>query len=328
MSGDLLKRARACERDGKLDEAAAAYRDVLAKDGASGEAAIRLVALHLLAGRNADAETEARAFVARTGSADAHSTLGQVLRLTSRADEAIASFRRAVELRPKDAPFRVLLNEGLRAQYWRPDASKLAGASGPLLLHLRFLGLLSPEVQHWLATETDERLPASLVSSLDARYGGRFSKEVDALAALADSLRGSGPVAAARARVVTSSATLEGTFIDTDSTILGSLEAVEGEVYSLIPFASLKSMEIRSRGPWFGVRLGFRDGTERDVSIPALYLFTDGSRNPRLREGSLTVWKAFRDRFRIGLGLRDYFLDAGGKPKLVGFDDLRRVDFL
>jgi protein involved in temperature-dependent protein secretion len=335
-----LERARAFEREGSLDAALAAYREAATEDPAAGEPRIRIVGLHLLAGRTADAEHEARDFVARADSSDAHATLGQVLRLTFRLDEAVASFSTALARAPGSPGLRALLNDARRAKYWTPTAELHASLAareraGPLppadafrFFHARFAGLLSPDVQRWLvAADGRDELPRDLVAALDAKFEGRFSRELGEVVEMAESLRRRGPYAPARARITTASRVLDGEIIDTDSTILGAFEVVEGDAYAIVPFAEVRALEVVKPGPYFAATLTRRDGAERSVEIPALYFFTEGCRTKQAREGSMTVWRTLRGPFRVGLGLRDFYVRSEGKPQLLGLDGVRRIEF-
>ena len=313
-----------------------AYRQAAAADPAAGEPRIRIVGLHLLQGRTSDAEREARDFLAHAPTGEAHATLGQVLRLSGRIDDSIASYTAAFNLSPTPA-LRALLNDARRSKYWSPNGdewSSLAAKETPTdaeryrFLHLRLLGLLSPDVQAWLTRISPdlETLPSTLARNLDGDFGGRFSKELEEISSLSDSLRREGPVAAARASVATSSGVLDGPLIDSDASILGALEVVEAERYALVPFAEIRRVKVVSRGNYFTARLTRRSGADSTVELPALYYYTEWCRDPQAREGRVTVWKAFTKRLRVGLGLRDFVI---GEPKvrLIGIDAIDSIDF-
>jgi protein involved in temperature-dependent protein secretion len=333
----ILERARAAERDGRLDDALAAYREAVGADPKAGEPRIRIVGILMLRGQNADAEREAQAFVDAAGTGEAFATLGQVQRLSGYPDAAISTCARAAALNPALRPF---LNDARRARYWKPDGDAFAalyaknenGEATPAeryrLLHLRFLGLLNPDAQRWLTTLSpdQETLSDPMIADLDKRFGGRYTSELAGVTKLAEDLRVAGPLSPARARVVTASGAIDGTIVDTDSTILGALEVIENDAYALVPFSELKHLEVVSRASWFHVRLTRRDGRESEADVPALYYHTEWCRDPQLRDGHLTVWKAFTPRFRVGLGLRD-FVVGEGKLRLLGIDAIKAVEF-
>lgn len=328
----LLERARAFERQGKLEDALAAYREAAANDPGAGEPRIRIVGLLLLRGEAAEAEREAREFAARAKSADAYATLGQVLRLASRHHAAILEFRRACLLKPGDASLRRLLNDATRSRYWsvsaeelgelrgRFEAGRATPAEGCRYFHLRFLKLLLPDVQRWLVTLDEEDLPEGALRAIEA--------DLAAVAQAAEALRAHGPYAPARARVSTASETVEGMLADTDATLRGSLEVLDDRGYSIVPFADLRRVDVLGSGAYFTVRLVGRDGGERTAETPALYYFTEWCRVPEVREGRVTVWRTFRDSFRVGLGLRDFELARADGTALVGLDLVRAIEFL
>jgi len=314
----------------------AAYRQARDAEPATGEPRIRIVGLHLLQGRPADAEREARDFLLHAPTAEAHATLGQVLRLSGREVEAIESYVAAHTLSPTPA-LRALLNDARRSAYWCPNGDEwaaLAAKEHPTdaeryrFLHLRLLGLLSPEVQAWIIriAPDQETLPPALARRLDAEFGGRFSKELKEVSSLSDSLRREGAVGAARARVTTTSGVAEGLLIDSDAAILGALEVVEEERYGLVPFGEIRRLTIASRGNYFTARMVRRGGRESTVEIPALYYYTEWCRDPQAREGRVTVWKALTKRLRLGIGLRDFVI-GDEKLQLFGIDTVEAIEF-
>lgn len=328
-----LERARGFERHGRLDDALAAYREAAAADPSAGEPRIRIVGLLLLRGRAAEAESEARAFVAQSGSADAHATLGQLLRLGSRHEEALSHFQAACARDPASPGLRRLLNDGLRSRYWsqsaaltaelrvRFESGRATPAEGFRYYHLRFLGLLSPDVQRWLMNIDQEALPDATLDALDRQAG------LSAVLKSCRALREHGPYAAAAARVTTESETLEGSLSDSDMTILGGLEVVEASGYSIVPFGDLRSVEVREPGAYFKAALRDRGGRDREVEMPALYYFTEWCRSVEVREGRLTVWRTIADPLRVALGLKDFELTRADKTFLIGLDRIRRIEF-
>ncbi len=334
MTDDPIKRARRHEQAGEIDQALAAYREVPLEAPAYAEARIRIVGIALLRGRLDEAEREARAFAAqRLASPEPHATLGQVLRLSFRHDDAIASFRAAADLAPSNAGYRMLLNDARRAKYWSPDAdlyaalrvhatSGQAGASAQArLFHLEFVGLLNPEFQHWLTgSEADDALPRRLRESLDGRFDGRFSQMLAEVAAARERVR-----APARARVVLRSGPPREALIeDADGTVGASLEAIDGDGYALLPFGELASVEFGDAAPYVRTRVVPRSGPARDVDVPALYFFTEGCRLADVREGRRTLWRALAPGLRVGVGLRCFAVDGG----LVALSAVKRVEFV
>jgi hypothetical protein len=341
VTDDPIKRARAHEAAGRLDDALAAYREVPAGAPAWSEARIRVVGIALLRGHLDVAEREARAFAsARPDSPEPHATLGQVLRLSFRHDDAIASFAKAASLAPGNAGYRMLLNDARRGRYWSPDADHYqalsihatSGQASPAALaryfHLAFVGLLNPDFQRWLtASEADNALPATLRSSLDARFGGRFSQELDAVVATWSRLREPGsPWEPARARVsFAGSPARDGLLEDGDGTVGAAIETIAGDEYALVPFGEIASVDfLQAAGAYVSARLTPRSGKPRDVEVPALYLFTEGCRLPGLREGRGTVWRTLATGLSVGLGLRMFRLGDG----LVGIDRVKRIEIL
>lgn len=338
---EAMKRARDLERAGRLGEALEAYREAAAADPSAGEPCIRIVGLHLLQGRHEEAEREAREFVGSRANSEAHATLGQVLRLRGRHDEAVDSFAKALSLDPESRGLRVLLNEARRGRYWAPSAeawtalaakSKDGSASPRDLvrwMHLRFLGLVSSEIHRWISAADDrEELPPAILADLDRRFDGRFGRELSETASLAQRLAEGGPLSPAAAKVVTiDDGTVEGRFADTDSLLAGSLEAIVDDRYDVISFGELRSFEVVEAGPWFRVRLSFRDGRTPEALVPALYLLTESCRHADAREGRVTLWRYFTEKFRVGLGLRDFELVSSADRKLLGFTSVQRVEF-
>lgn len=341
MADDPIKRARKHEAAGEIDQALAAYREVGASAPSYAEARIRIVGIAMLRGQLQEAEVEARAFVTACPTMpESHATLGQVLRLSFRHDEAIGAFRKAVELAPQSAGYRMLLNDARRARYWAPDADLCAGLeahvasgkAGPSArirhFHLQLAALLSPEVQHWLtdsaAIEKEEKLPAGLRRSLDARFEGRFSRALDEAVGAWKVLR-----AEARARMtLADGGTREGGVEDSDGTIGAALEAIDGDEYAILPFGELSSIEFGGPGPYVRTRVTPREGRPREVEMPALYFFTEGCRKKDLRDGRRTAWRLLAGGLRVGLGLRAFLVHGASKTTLVGLDRVKRIDFL
>ena len=97
-------RARAQVRRGQFADAAAALLEALAERPDDLPARLDLVVVLRRLRRAADAETEARAAVARApGTASVHEALGGVLFEQGRDREATAAFRDVLRLRPDHA---------------------------------------------------------------------------------------------------------------------------------------------------------------------------------------------------------------------------------
>ena len=110
-----LTAAIARHREGRLAEAEAAYRQVLAGAPRDPDALHYLGVLCHHRGENADAvDLIQRAIAGAPGYADAHNNLGNVLRALGRTEEAAAAYRRALALRPDDASIENNLGMTLR----------------------------------------------------------------------------------------------------------------------------------------------------------------------------------------------------------------------
>jgi tetratricopeptide (TPR) repeat protein len=98
----LVRRALAAHQQGRIAEAQAGYREILARDPANAIATHYLGLAAWQSGDVATAERMMREAIARDASvADFHNNLGLLLRDTGRAEEAIACFVRTVEVDPR-----------------------------------------------------------------------------------------------------------------------------------------------------------------------------------------------------------------------------------
>ena len=130
---EAMRRAALYARTGRLAEAHALYRTVLAARPDHREAlkACALVAFRL------DAVDEAAALLQRAvaledGDAGAHNDLGNVLQAAGRIDTALAAYRRAVEIDPERAETHVNLSQALRAKGDLDGAAKALGRAAAL----------------------------------------------------------------------------------------------------------------------------------------------------------------------------------------------------
>lgn len=99
--GRLLAEATSCHREGRLAEAEAIYRRLLADDPRQPDALNLLGALACQTGNHAAAvELIGKAVAARPDHAEAHNNLGYALMGQGRLAPAAAAFRRALALRP------------------------------------------------------------------------------------------------------------------------------------------------------------------------------------------------------------------------------------
>jgi len=89
---------------GKPQEAFADYRKALALDPGCASAHFNLAVASLQAGELGDAETHYRKALPGRPTAETHNGLGFVLEKQGRAEEAVAEFRRAIELDPRFTP--------------------------------------------------------------------------------------------------------------------------------------------------------------------------------------------------------------------------------
>src|SRR6516164_466696 len=101
--GDLFQQGLVDYRAGRLRQAEAAYRQILATDPAHADAHINLGAVLIALGRPAEAEASCREVVRlRPNNPKAHINLGNLLKVLGRLAEAEASYRQVVRLRPND----------------------------------------------------------------------------------------------------------------------------------------------------------------------------------------------------------------------------------
>ena len=125
-------RARAHGRRGQFADAAAALREALAERPDDLPARLDLVLVLRRLRRAADAETEARAAVARApGAVSVHEALGGVLFEQGRDREAAAAFRDVLRLRPDHA--RAQLNLAWALTVALAPTVVLAGETPPLV---------------------------------------------------------------------------------------------------------------------------------------------------------------------------------------------------
>ena len=112
---EALAGAVLLHQGGRLTEAEAVYRQVLAEDPDNPDALHFLGVICHQRGRSADAvDLIRRAIAAAPGYADAHNNLGNVLKMLDRVEEAADAYRRALDLRPDDAPMQNNLGIALR----------------------------------------------------------------------------------------------------------------------------------------------------------------------------------------------------------------------
>ncbi len=341
MADDPLRLAREREAAGDLDAALAAYAAVPPASPHHATARIRLVGLRLLRGEHAEAERTARDFAAANpDSPDALATLGQTLKLCGRPEESFDPLARAAALAPGRG-YDDLLHDARRALHWRPDPDLHQALSEHAPLpdsspesryrwsHCLVAGLLNPEVLRWIPAaaprELEARLPDSIRESLDARFAGRYTESLReaADASLRARLPGA-PYGPAEARVtLTDGSAHEGKIEDGDSTIGGAFETATPERYEIVPFGSVASIEFGRGGAWIPATLTPATGAPRELRVSALYLFTEGSRRPELRDGRATAWRELWRGLRFGLGGRTFIVSK--RPIHVGL--VRRIDF-
>jgi len=343
MVEDPLRRARRHEQAGEIDRALTAYHEIGPGSPAFAQARIRIVGIALMRQQLETAEREARAFVAsKPRMPEPHASLGQVLRFLGRHDDAIESFAKALALAPETVGYRALLNDARRAKYWAPDADlyqglRVAAAQGKAqpsanhrLLQLEFAGLMiNPDVHRWLTGDSEERIPQRLVSVLDERFGGRFSQALADAATWRSCARSAGSEFAPQDACVTlaDGKPVRGAIEDSDTTLGGTLEAIEADEYKLIPFGEIASIEFGEAAPWVTSKLTRRSGRAAEVEVPALYLLTEGCRTAELREGRGTAWRALSGDLRVGLGLRSFLQRRKGGRTTVGLDRIKRIAF-
>ena len=130
---EAMRRAGRYARTGKLADAHALYRSVLAARPDHREAlkACALVAFRLDAADEAAALLQ-RAVALESEDAGAHNDLGNVLQATGRVDAAIGAYRRAVERDPERAEAHLNLGQALRAKGDLDGAAEALGRAAAL----------------------------------------------------------------------------------------------------------------------------------------------------------------------------------------------------
>jgi Flp pilus assembly protein TadD len=101
---------------GKPDEALADYRKALELDPSCASAHVNLAVAFVQSGKLREAESHYRQALPGRPTADVHNGLGYVLARQGRADEAVAEFRKAIDVNPKFAPAFNNLAEALANQ--------------------------------------------------------------------------------------------------------------------------------------------------------------------------------------------------------------------
>lgn len=340
---ESIRRARKLEASGDVEQALAAYRSVADDAPEFAHAVIRIVGIHLMRRQPDIAEQAARGLVAKKpGAWESHATLGQVLKFQKRFDEAIGSLTEAIRISPNEGTLKALLNDARRARYWSADPDLYNGLqthvqdpkAGPTAVYRFFhcltVGLLSPEVQHWLTTgDGTDDLPPKLVQALDGRFEGRFSASLREAAAMGERARAPGsPYAPAAARLLlTDGRTVEGLLEDTDSSIGAALETIRSDDYALVPFGDIESAEMGPAAPYIATRIVLRAGKPLEAGVPILYYFTEACRRPDVREGRVTLWRRLAPGLQVGLGRRAFSLHAEGRRTRIDMDRIRRIDF-
>lgn len=111
-----LEQAVACHRQGRLAEAEAAYRQILAHHPEHADATHLLGVIEYQRGdAAAAAELVARAIAAQPAAPHFHNSLGSALRASGRTEEAVSAFGRAVALNPDYGEAHFNLGNALRA---------------------------------------------------------------------------------------------------------------------------------------------------------------------------------------------------------------------
>lgn len=114
LSRDDYDRAVSLSKEGRTNEAMAAYREAIAADPRSADAYNNLGALLFNAGQTPAAIAEyQRALALRPDFAEARNNLGVALLSSSRTAEAVGEFRRAVAVKPRFVAARFNLCLGL-----------------------------------------------------------------------------------------------------------------------------------------------------------------------------------------------------------------------
>jgi predicted TPR repeat methyltransferase len=112
---EAVSAAICLHRGGRLAEAEAVYRQVLAGDPENPDALHYLGVLYHQQGRSAEAvDLIRRALALAPGYVDAHNNLGNVLKTLDQIEEAADAYRRALDLRPDDPPIQNNLAIALR----------------------------------------------------------------------------------------------------------------------------------------------------------------------------------------------------------------------
>ncbi len=97
----VIEEATTCHKQGRLAEAEALYREVLAGDSRQFDALHMLGVIAHQTGKHEDAvQLITRALQRNPADAAAHCNLGTAYRALNRLDEAAGSYRKAIELKP------------------------------------------------------------------------------------------------------------------------------------------------------------------------------------------------------------------------------------
>lgn len=132
---ELLREGLSLQQAGRIDDAAARYRAVLAERPEEPNATYLLgVALHQLRRPDEAVPLLERAVAQRPDFADAHNNLGEALRAAKRPEDAVARYERALELSPAHPAYLANLSHGRLAARDVPgalDAARAAIAAEP-----------------------------------------------------------------------------------------------------------------------------------------------------------------------------------------------------
>jgi type VI secretion system protein ImpE len=117
-------------------------------------------------------------------------------------------------------------------------------------------------------------------------------------------------------------------FRDYDDRVGGVLELIVKDRYAWLPFAQIRTIEIRPPAKlrdllWVPTRIEAVDGTIGEVFVPALYAGSSRNGNDLVRLGRMTDWKSVSDDLQVAAGLRLFLADENDRPIL----EARTIEF-
>lgn len=276
--------------------------------------------------------------------------LGQCQASLGRLEEARASLRRGLDLKPNFYLCRRALLDLCRRQYWAPplaDApSALPGAEPLAEAHATLRGALFPELAHEIPRVDDDNLDRSIAERLrqrlDAGQDGPRSRALLAQleaseamltrleAALAAAAQAS-PSARRRAVVVTRGGEeipVRGLH-DADDLIGYHLEVISSDRLSFIPLEAIQALRFGPRAEYLDAVIEGADGGEMEVAVPLGYHGSHQSPRDAIREAEITVLQRLVGGLHVGLGRRSFLGadEATGEIRAISAYEIERIRF-